>query len=164
MQIEKDVSIICTFHRSFGVGSSCVTWVWKSYASDIFGWVACMYVSKEKSIGVWIQLWCISCLHVSMIGQIEKGASSVDKVNSILLGLFFLSIGIQFLFLFVSFFLSFFRHVFPRVPNQGLMNQSESFLYVLHCKSYILHVRSRMTEGSYSTMFRSNGCYRGRAF
>ena len=28
-------------------------------------------------------------VHVSLIGQIEKGASTVDKVNSILLGLFF---------------------------------------------------------------------------
>jgi hypothetical protein len=50
-----------------------------------------MYVTKEKIIGVWIQLWCISCLYVSLIGQIEKGASTVDKVNSISLGLFFLN-------------------------------------------------------------------------
>jgi hypothetical protein len=28
----------------------------KSYASDIFEWVACMNVTKEKSIGVQIQL------------------------------------------------------------------------------------------------------------
>jgi hypothetical protein len=49
---------------------------------------------------------------VSLIGQIEKGGSTVDKMNSILLGLFF-SIGIQISFLFVSFFFSFFGMFFP---------------------------------------------------
>ena len=48
-------------------------------------WMSCMYVRTKGEK----QLWCISCLHVSLIGQIENGVSTVDKVNSILLGLFF---------------------------------------------------------------------------
>jgi hypothetical protein len=78
-----------------------------------------MYVIKEKSIGVRIQLCCISCMHVSPIGQIEKGASTVDKVNPFLLGFFLFSIGIQFSFLFVSFFL-FLGMFFPESQIEDL--------------------------------------------
>jgi hypothetical protein len=80
-----------------------------------------MYVIKEKSIGVRIQLWCISCMHVSLIGQIKKGASTVDKVNPFLLG-FFSFLNRNSVFVSVCILLSFFRHVFSGVPNRGLMN------------------------------------------
>jgi hypothetical protein len=152
------MSVICTFHRSFGVGSSRVAWVWKCYASDIFGWVACMYVTKEKSIGVWIQLLCISCLHVSLIGQIEKGGSTVDKMNSILLGLFF-SIGIQISFLFVSFFFFLFLACFFQSPKSRTHELIR--IFSLRITLRVLHLTCKITEGLYSMTSRSNGYYKG---
>ena len=38
----------------------------------------------------------------------------------------------------------------------------QKLVFEIEQEFYILHVRSRMTEGSYSMTCTSNGCYRGR--